>query len=140
MPCTGFQGATSGNYARKHNPAANWQGSGANQIPSTTNRPFSAFPSDYTQLPTVCYVVPNQNNDMHNGTDPSRITTADNWMYNNLNSYIEWAKTHNSLFILTFDEDNSSQGNRIVTIFTGAMVAGGQYSDHIDHSECYEDN
>ncbi len=70
---------------------------------------------------------------MHNGSDPSRITTADNWMYNNLNNYMEWAKTHNSLFILTFDEDNFSEGNRIVTIFTGAMVAAGQYSNHIDH-------
>jgi len=129
LPCTGFQGATSGAYARKHNPAANWQGLGVNQIPSSTNRPFSAFPSDFTQLPTVSYVVPNQNNDMHDGS----ITTADTWMYNNLNNYIEWAKTHNSLFILTFDEDNGSQGNRIVTIFTGAMVASGQYSDHTDH-------
>ena len=133
LPCTGFEGATSTNYARKHNPAANWQGSGTNQIPSSANKPFSVFPSDFTQLPTVCYVIPNQNNDMHNGSDPSRITTADTWMFNNLDGYIEWAKTHNSLFILTFDEDNGSQGNRIVTIFTGGMVAGGQYSNTINH-------
>jgi len=135
LPSVGYNGATSGAYARKHNPAANWMGTGTNQIPATTNQPFTAFPSstNYASLPTVCYVVPNQNNDMHNGSDPSRITTADNWMYNNLNSYIQWAKTHNSLFILTFDEDNGSQGNRIVTIFTGSMVAAGQYSNHIDH-------
>src|SRR6266498_5233602 len=133
LPCVGFEGATSNAYARKHNPAANWQGPGINQIPSTANQPFSAFPSDFTQLPTVCYVVPNQNNDMHNGTDPSRITIADNWMYNNLNDYIQWAKTHNSLFILTFDEDDGSHNNHIVTIFAGPMVAGGKYSEHIDH-------
>jgi len=70
---------------------------------------------------------------MHNGTDPSRITIADNWMYNNLNDYIQWAKTHNSLFILTFDEDDGSHNNHIVTIFAGPMVAAGQYSNHIDH-------
>jgi len=135
LPSVGYNGATSGAYARKHNPAANWMGTGTNQIPPTTNQPFTAFPSsaNYASLPTVCYVVPNQDNDMHNGSDPSRITTADNWMYNNLNNYMEWAKTHNSLFILTFDEDNFSEGNRIVTIFTGAMVAAGQYSNHIDH-------
>jgi hypothetical protein len=135
LPSVGYNGATSGAYARKHNPAANWMGNGTNQIPTTTNQPFTSFPAsaNYASLPTVCYVVPNQNNDMHNGSDPSRITIADNWMFNNLDNYIQWAKTHNSLFILTFDEDNNSQGNRIATIFTGAMVAGGQYSNHIDH-------
>jgi hypothetical protein len=129
LPSVGYNGATSGAYARKHNPAANWMGTGTNQIPATTNQPFTAFPTDYTKLPTVSYVVPNQNNDMHDGS----ITTGDNWMYNNLNNYIQWAKTHNSLFILTFDEDNGSEGNRIVTIFSGSMVAKGQYSNTINH-------
>ena len=133
LPSVGYNGETWGAYARKHNPAANWMGTGQNQIPLITNQPFTAFPKDFTQLPTVSYVIPNQDNDMHNGTDPSTITTADNWMYNNLNNYIEWAKAHNSLFILTFDEDDDSQNNHIVTIFNGAMVAAGTYSDHIDH-------
>jgi len=135
LPSVGYNGATSGAYARKHNPAANWMGTGTNQIPSTTNQPFTAFPSstNYASLPTVCYVVPNQNNDMHNGSDPSRITAGDNWMYNNLNNYIQWAKTHNSLFILTFDEDDDLHNNQIPTIFTGAMVAAGRYSNRIDH-------
>ncbi len=70
---------------------------------------------------------------MHNGTNPATITTADNWMYTNLNNYIQWAKTHNSLFILTFDEDDNSQSNRIPTIFTGPMVLAGQYASHVDH-------
>jgi hypothetical protein len=131
LPSVGYNGATSGAYVRKHNPVTNWMGTGTNQVPATTNQPFTAFPSstNYASLPTVCYVVPNLNNDMHDGS----ITTGDNWMYNNLNNYIQWAKTHNSLFILTFDEDNGSEGNRVVTIFTGPMVAGGQYSGHIDH-------
>ena len=56
LPSVGFNGASSGNYARKHNPAANWMGTGANQIPVTTNQPFSAFPSsDFSLLPTVSY-------------------------------------------------------------------------------------
>jgi len=129
LPSVGYNGATSGAYVRKHNPAANWMGTGTNQIPATTNQPFTAFPTDYTKLPTVCYVVPNLNNDMHDGT----VTTGDSWMYNHLNNYIQWAKTHNSLFILTFDEDNGAYGNRMATIFTGAMVAGGQYANTINH-------
>jgi hypothetical protein len=133
LPSIGYNGASYGAYARKHNPAANWMGTGKNQIPSNTNQPFSAYPTDFTKLPTVCYVVPNQNDDMHNGTDPSRITTADTWVKNHLDGYIQWAKTHNSLFILTFDEDNDNFGNRIVTIFTGPMVAAGKYSNQVDH-------
>lgn len=134
LPNVGYNGATSGTYARKHNPAANWVGSGTNQIPVTTNQPFTAFPSsNFTALPTVCYVIPNMTDDMHNGTDPSRIVLGDSWVHNNLNNYIQWAKTHNSLLILTFDENDNSAGNQITTIFNGAMVQAGQYSDTINH-------
>ena len=135
LPSVGYNGATSGNYARKHNPAANWMGTGTNQISTTTNQPFTAFPTsaNYASLPTVCYVVPNQNNDMHNGTGATTITTGDNWFFNNLNAYVQWAKTHNSLLILTFDEDDASQSNQVTTIITGEKVLAGQYANHIDH-------
>jgi phosphatidylinositol-3-phosphatase len=130
LPSVGYNGTTYGAYARKHNPAANWMGTGTNQIPTTTNQPFTTFTSTlYTSLPTVCYIVPNQNNDMHDGS----ISTGDTWVKNNLNNYIQWAKTHNSLFILTFDEDNGNYNNHIVTIFTGSMVKNGQYSNKINH-------
>jgi phosphatidylinositol-3-phosphatase len=134
LPGVGFNGGSSGSYARKHNPVANWMGIGANQIPETTNQPFSAFPStDFALLPTVCFVVPNQDNNMHDGTDPSRITNGDTWLYNNLSSYIEWTKTNNSLFILTFDEGDDLSGNQITTIFIGKMVTAGQYNETINH-------
>jgi hypothetical protein len=129
LPFAGYDGATSGAYARKHNSAANWMGTKTNQIPTTTNQPFTSFPTDYTKLPTVSFVVPNQNNDMHNGS----ISTGDTWIKNHLDKYIQWAKTHNSLFILTFDEDDKNHGNHIVTIFCGSMVKGGQYSIKINH-------
>jgi hypothetical protein len=134
LPEVGYNGTTSGYYARKHNPLANWMGTGTNQVSATTNQPLTAFPSgDFTLLPTVSYVVPNLNNDMHNGSDPARITTCDEWISNNLGGYIQWAKANNSLFILTFDEDDRSSGNHIVTVFTGQMVQAGQYSTRIDH-------
>ncbi len=135
LPSVGYNGATSGKYARKHNPAANWMGTGTNQIATTTNQPFTAFPdsADYSYLPTVCYVIPNLYNDMHDGSDPARITRGDKWMYDSLNSYINWSKTHNSLFIMTFDEDDNSTSNHITTIFTGANVKAGQYAYAINH-------
>ena len=40
---------------------------------------------------------------------------------------------HNSLFILTWDEDNGSSANHIATIFVGAHVKSGRYSESINH-------
>ena len=130
LPSVGFNGSSSGRYVRKHNPVANWMGTGTNQVPETMNQPFTAFPSeDFNLLPDVCYVVPNQDDNMHDGS----ITTADNWINDHLSTYVEWAKNNNSLFILTFDEDNYVSNNHIVTIFTGNIVIGGEYSESIDH-------
>ncbi|MEP6512633.1 MAG: alkaline phosphatase family protein [Parafilimonas sp.] len=129
LPSVGFNGNTSGKYARKHNPATNWMGTDTNQMPSTTNQPYTAFPTDYTQLPTACFVVPNLNNDMHEGS----ISKGDTWVQNNMDAYIQWTKTHNSLFILTFDEDDSRHANHITTIFTGEHVKAGGYLNKINH-------
>lgn len=129
LPFIGYNGNASGAYVRKHNPSVNWMGSGKNQIPVTTNLPFSSFPADYTQLPTVSIVVPNQLNDMHDGS----VRTGDSWVKKHLDGYVQWAKNNNSLFILTFDEDDYGDAERIVTIFTGPMVKGGQYKNTINH-------
>jgi hypothetical protein len=134
LPYAGYNEASFGHYVRKHNPAANWMGTETNQIPEATNQPFTAFPfADFTLLPTVCFVMPNQINNMHDGTYPERVTTGDTWIYENMNDYIEWSRNNNSLFILTFDEDNYASGNHIATIFTGQMVMGGEYADSINH-------
>jgi len=134
LPQVGFNGEIAGYYARRHNPATNWTGNGTNQIPATINQPFTAFPSgNFELLPTVCFVQPNVYNDMHDGTDPARITTGDSWIAGNLDGYIRWAKTTNNLFILTFDEDSGTPLNKITTIFTGKMIQPGQYSIMINH-------
>jgi hypothetical protein len=124
LPSVGSPVCTSGAYARKHAPWVNFT-----NIPTTTNLPFSYFPSDYTTLPVVSFVIPNLNNDMHDGT----IQQGDSWLQQHLDGYVQWAMTHNSLFIMTFDEDDSSQSNRIATIFVGPMVATAQYSESINH-------
>ncbi len=133
LPSVGYLGGVYGSYAAKHSPWTNWQGTGLNQLPATCNQPFTAFPTDYNLLPTVSFVIPNQDNDMHNGIDPLRITTGDTWVQTNLNSYIQWAKTNNSLLIITFDEDEYMSSQRIVTMMIGSHVQGGTYANPIDH-------
>ena len=131
MPEAGYDGDTFGDYVRKHNPVANWQSAtpGVNQVPLSCNQPFTYFPTNYADLPIVSFVVPNLQNDMHDGT----ITMGDTWLRTNLDGYRRWAKTHNSLLILTFDEDDGTPTNLIPTIFVGPMVKPGKYSTTINH-------
>jgi hypothetical protein len=130
LPMTGFTGCHAGHYVRKHNPAVNWQGI---NLASDVNRPLSAFPSDYSKLPTVSIVVPNQLNDMHNGSPRKAIRQGDQWLQDHLDSYVRWSARHNSVMILTWDEDDGSSDNYIVTIFIGPMVKRGVYDTKIDH-------
>lgn len=132
LPAAGFTGEYYGGYARKHNPWVNWQGSTLNGVPASVNQPFTSFPTDYNLLPHLSIVVPDGGHSMHDGTYPSRITNGDTWVQNNLDGYIQWAKTHNSLFILTFDEDNF-YNQRIVTLLLGPMVQQGSYSNYFNH-------
>ncbi|MGD8428566.1 MAG: alkaline phosphatase family protein [Balneolaceae bacterium] len=142
MPENGFTGCGEGEsdysngsplYARKHNPWVDWQGDGPTGLPERTNLTFQEFPDDFTKLPTISFVMPNEDNDMHNGPDSLSIKRGDHWLKNNMGSYIEWAKTHNSLFILTFDEDNFTPQNRIPTLLVGPMVKSGRYDSYINH-------
>ena len=133
LPSVGYTGATSGSYVRKHAPWINWQGAATNGIAATLNQPLTAFPSNFTLLPTVSFVIPTLVNDMHDGTDPSRITNCDTWVQTKLDAYAQWAKTHNSLLIVTFDEDDGASAQRIPTIFLGNMVQHASYANTITH-------
>jgi hypothetical protein len=124
MPSDGYTGCTSGTYARKHNPWVDFA-----DVPASSNLRFTDFPTDFTKLPAVSFVVPNLQDDMHDGT----VNQGDTWLKNHLDGYIQWAKTHNSVFVLTFDEDDSSNGNIIPTIITGAGVKTGTYGENISH-------
>lgn len=130
MPSPGFTGCEAGKYRRKHNPAVNWQGV---NIPASSNLPFTSFPSDLSKLPTLSIVVPNDDNNMHDGIPPWNISRADIWLRDNIERYVHWAMKNNSLLILTFDEDDGSEDNRIATIFAGPMVKPGRYDRRTDH-------
>ena len=108
---------------RKHNPWESFMNS------RDVERNLSEFPSDFSRLPNVSFVIPNLDHDMHSGS----VRDGDAWLKAHLGAYAEWAKTHNSLLIVTFDEDDYSAGNRIPTIIYGARVRPGRYAGRISH-------
>ncbi|MET7454006.1 alkaline phosphatase family protein [Streptomyces sp. NPDC005574] len=135
LPSQGSTTCSSGTYARKHNP---WFG--FSNVPTSTAKTFTQFPADYTTLPDVSFVVPNLCSDMHDCS----VGTGDTWLKNNLGAYATWAKTHNSLLVVTFDEDNRLSGNRIPTVLYGQPVTAGSSSsttyNHYDLLRTLEDS
>jgi hypothetical protein len=119
LPSTGYKGCSSGEYARKHAPWADF-----NNVPKSLQVPFSQFPKNFTKLPTVSFVIPNMCSDMHDCS----VATGDQWVRNNLMAYAQWAKSHNSLLVLTFDEDNFTSVNKIPTVLVGQHVKVGRSS------------
>jgi acid phosphatase len=126
LPGAGSAACLDGAYARKHDPLADFAATAG----SAHNLPFSAFPQDFDALPSVSLVVPDLDHDAHDGS----VATADDWLRTELGAYAAWAPTHNSLLIVTFDEeDGGKSANRILTVFSGAHVRTGASSERIDH-------
>ena len=84
-------------------------------LPASINKTFRAFPSNYADLPDVSFVIPNMIHDMHDGT----IGQADSWLRSRLGGYATWARTHNSVLVLTWDEDDFGVRNQIPTVIVG---------------------
>ncbi|WP_225320638.1 alkaline phosphatase family protein [Streptomyces luteolifulvus] len=116
LPRVGFTGCSSGAYVRRHNPWVNFT-----NLPASLNRPWTDFPRDFDELPTISFVVPDLNNDMHDGS----VRQADTWLRDNLGDYADWAMKHNSLLVVTWDEDDSEGPNHIPTILAGEHVQRG---------------
>jgi phosphatidylinositol-3-phosphatase len=94
-----------------------------------TGRDFAAFPADFATLPTVSFVIPDLDHDMHDGS----VADGDAWLRRALDPYVRWALGHDDVLVLTFDEDDHSAANRIPTIILGGQVKPGTYDERIDH-------
>jgi hypothetical protein len=154
------------NYAVRHVP---WLG--FSNVAASVSRPFADFPqtpAGFAALPAVTFVIPALDHDMHDYdstgdevSDPANsavaIANGDTWLQANLDAYYQWARTHNSLLILTTDEDSTadwitppltatnaegltspllgpnpigpSGPNQITMIFAGAGIVPGNYRE-----------
>jgi hypothetical protein len=156
-------------YRRKHNPVINWINFSGKRVPAasrkfilpvetnlgflntkdpTDGKPYRGFAVDaggskigYDQLPIVSIVVPNEQNDLHSASQAQ----GDAWLLANIQPFADWAKGHNSLLIITFDEDGAADAaiegdyrmgiKPITTVFFGpeGRVVPGPYDERIDH-------
>jgi acid phosphatase len=127
LPAAGFSGCFYGRepaaYARKHNAWVHFQ-----NVPASANLPFSALPA-YAALPTVAFIVPNEEHDMHSAP----VAQGDDWLRSNIGPLLRWARGHNTLVIITWDEGRSFFSNHIPTLIAGPMVRPGRYGTRIDH-------
>jgi len=122
LPSTGSTVCAAGTYARKHAPWVAFD-----NIPSSANRPLDALRS-YDALPTLAFLVPNVDDDMHDGS----VAQGDAWFKQHLASLLTWANAHDTLVVLTWDEGYDAT-NSVPTAFFGPMVKPGRYSERIDH-------
>jgi hypothetical protein len=95
---------------------------------------FITFPSlfangNYSSLPAVSFVIPNPQDDMHDGT----VAQGDTWLQQNLSAYAQWALANNSLLVVTWDENDNEAVNQIPTLLYGANVAPGNYGTAYNH-------
>jgi len=125
IPAAGPAVCSAGEYARKHVPWVNFS-----NVPGSVSMPFTSFGSGgFGQLPTVSFVIPNLCDDMHDCSVPA----GDAWLRAHIGGYADWAMSHNSVLIVTWDEDDGSQANQIPTIFAGQQVRPGRYAEPITH-------
>ena len=125
LPRAGSKTCSAGDYARKHVPWADFT-----NVPASASQPFSQFAATpFAKLPAVSFVIPGLCHDMHN----CPVATGDAWLRANLRSYADWALHHDSLLIVTWDEDDGSASNHIPTIVVGQRVRPGRYGKPVDH-------
>jgi acid phosphatase len=122
LPAVGFMGCSAGTYARKHAPWTYFS-----NIPQQLHRPLDDLTS-FDALPTVTFVVPDVDDDMHDGT----VKEGDDWAAAHLTPLLKWAATHDTLVVFTWDEGFDAR-NSIPTMFVGPMIRAGRYTEAVDH-------
>lgn len=121
-----------GDYDVNHNPFMYFQSIRNNSALCKRDVPFGQFASDLNAgaAPPFMFVVPNLNDDMHNGT----YATADGWLKNQLSVVFasRWYAQGGTV-VLTWDEGESG-GDQIATIVIAARLAGhGHYTPYGNH-------
>jgi acid phosphatase len=128
----GYLGGDTGLYVIRHNPFAMLSDVADNpQVANECIWPFMQFATDLASgtLPEFSFIVPNLDDDAHNGTP----LQADAWLQTNvatpLSTSAAFASGGDGILIVAFDEavdtDTTNGGGHVAPVFWGPNVKAG---------------
>ena len=128
LPSVGYIGGDTGSYVRHHNPFTYFSDVVNSSVQKLNLVPFTHFAADLNnnQLPDFSFIVPNLNNDAHNGT----LAQADGWLKTNIAPLLSNpAFQQDGILIIVFDESSSTDtahgGGHIAAVVVGPGVKKG---------------
>ena len=128
LPSAGYTGGNTGAYVRRHNPFTYFSDVLNSSVEKLNLVPFTQFANDLNNnaLPDLSYIVPNVNDDAHNGT----LAQADNWLKANIAPLLSNAQFQkDGILIIVFDEsvdtDTAHGGGHIAALMVGPGVKKG---------------
>ncbi len=129
-----FTGATSGKYVRKHVPFMSFTNVSRDKTRCQKIQNETRFFTDLSAglLPEFSMYIPNMDNDGHD-TD---VNFAGRWLTSKFGTlFANTAGLADTLFILTFDENEGTPGNQIYTSVVGAnVIPGAINSQPLNHA------
>jgi len=133
LPSAGSEACTaSGYYVEKHNPTTVFS-----NVPDSINQPLSKLnlTGNFSTWPQVVMISPTKVHDMHDGsTTAVAVKNGDAWLKTNLDKYVQWALSNNSILVVYFDEDDKSNSNKIPVVVVGQHVpANVSVNTRYDH-------
>ncbi len=112
-------------YSRKHDPWMDWA-----NVDHDNAVPFTQLAADIgaNALPNLAFVIPNNCDNTHDTGCP--VDTGDVWLASHLPAMISAVGPY-GLVILTWDEDDGTAGNQVLTVFAGPAVKPGYVSTQL---------
>ena len=131
LPSVGYTGGDVYPYAKHHNPFTYFSDVVNSQNQLNNLVPFTQFAIDLSsnQLPEYSFIVPNMQDDAHDGT----LQQADSWLQTNIAPLIASSTFQaNGLLIIVFDEsfDNDTQhgGGQVPAVVISPVAKKGYQS------------
>ena len=128
LPSAAYLGDDSGLYLRRHDPFVYLSDVQSSSAQAANIVPFTQFATDLANnaLPQYSFIVPNVNDDAHNGT----LAQADSWLQANIAPLIANSAFQSSgLLIITFDEGDQTDlqhgGGQVATVIVSSAGKPG---------------
>ena len=128
MPSACFKSSGSDPYKKEHNPAIYYNDITSSSAACANVLPYTAF--DPTHLRAFSYVVPNLNDDMHDGSSrTAQIAAGDAW----LKAHVPAMVAGGARVYVTWDEGRRSDEHVATIAFGGGAAAGAKDTGSYTH-------